>query len=229
MVNISPKHIAIILDGNRRFAKKLLLQPWKGHEYGRKKVEQLIDYAKEYGINQLTLYCLSCENIKNRPKNELEYLYKIFKESLKNINREKLQTNKTKIRFIGKISLLPQDLQQLCKQLEQETQNNNNLIVNFAMAYGGRQEIIQAIKKILKNKISHNDIDEQVIEQNLYMNDEPDIIIRTGGEKRTSNFLPWQSSFSEWIFLDKLWPEFEKQDLLQCIEEFKQRKRNFGA
>ncbi len=229
MLSPEPKHIAIILDGNRRFAKRLILQPWKGHEYGKEKVEQLLDYAKDLGINQLTFYALSIENIKTRPKNELEFLYKLMKEFFKDINIKKIHKNKTKIRFIGNLSLLPKDLQQQCLELENQTKNNNNLIVNFCIAYGGRQELIEAVKKILKNKISPEELTENTIQQNLYLQDQPELIIRTGGEKRTSNFLPWQSTYSEWFFLDKMWPEFKKQDLINCIEEFKNRKRRFGG
>ena len=224
----NPKHIAIILDGNRRFAKKLMLEPWKGHEYGKEKVEQILDYAKDLGVNEITFYALSVENIKNRPKNELEYLYKIFREMFRDIDKEKINKNKIKMRFIGNLSLLPQDLKEQCEKIEQETKDNDNFIVNYAVAYGGRQEIIEAVKKILKNKIKEEDVNEETIENALYMKDQPDLVIRTGGEKRTSNFLPWQSAYSELIFLDKFWPEFEKQDLINCIEEFKSRKRNFG-
>ena len=205
-----------------------MLEPQKGHEYGREKVEKMLDYAKDLGIKELTFYALSVENIKSRPKKELEYLYKVFKEAFKNMDREKIHKNKIKIRFIGNLNLLPADLKLQCEKLEQDTKDNNNFIVNFAIAYGGRQEITEAIKKILKNKLNPEDINEDIIEQNLYMRDQPDLIIRTGGEKRTSNFLPWQSAYSELIFIDKFWPEFEKQDLINCLEEFKNRKRNFG-
>ncbi len=228
-MKIEPKHIAIILDGNRRFAKRLMLEPWKGHEYGKDKVEELLDYAKELGINELTFYALSCENIKSRPKNELEYLYNLMKKTFKELDGEKIHKNKIKIKFIGNLELLPQDLKEQCIKLEKDTENYNNFIVNFAIAYSGRQEIVNAVRKIIEKKIKAEDINDTVIEENLLLKDEPDMIIRTGGEKRTSNFLPWQSSYSEWFFLDKMWPEFEKQDLADCIEEFKSRKRNFGA
>jgi len=228
MVNSSPEHIALILDGNRRFAKRLMLKPWKGHEYGAKKVEQLLDWAKELGIKEFTLYCLSCENIKTRPKNELGYLFKVFRNEFRNLEKDKIDKNKIKIRFIGNLDLLPKDLKEQCLKLEKDTARNNNHIINFALAYGGKQEIIEAIRKIVKNKVKAEDVDEKVIKENLYMSEEPDLIIRTGGEKRTSNFLPWQSSYSEWLFLDKMWPEFEKQDLIDAIEGFKLRKRNFG-
>ena len=226
--NKTPLHIAIILDGNRRFAERLLLEPWKGHEYGRKKVETLLEYAKDLGIKELTFYALSVENLKSRPKKELEFLFGIFRRSFEGLDK-KLKKNKIKIRFIGNLNLLPKDLKQQCLQLENKTFKNNKFFVNFAIAYGGRQELIHAIKKIIEKKIPTKKINEKIIAKNLYMSDEPDMIIRTGGEKRTSNFLPWQSIYSEWFFLDKMWPEFEKQDLVNCVEEFKNRKRRFGA
>ena len=222
------KHIAIVLDGNRRFAKRLMLQPWKGHEYGAEKVEKLLDYARELGIKELTLYCLSVENLRNRPKRELGYLLDIFRKEFKNIDREKIEKNKIRIRFIGNLELLPLDLRELCMKLEKETEENDNFIVNFAIAYGGRQEIISAVRKIVQNKVKADKINEENFGNYLYMNDSPELIIRTGGEKRTSNFLLWQGAYSEWFFLDKFWPEFEKEDLVNCIEEFKKRKRNFG-
>ena len=222
------KHIAIVLDGNRRFAKRLMLQPWKGHEYGAEKVEKLLDYAHELGIKELTLYCLSVENLRNRPKRELGYLLDIFRKEFKNIDREKIEKNKIRIRFIGNLELLPLDLRELCMKLEKETEENDNFIVNFAIAYGGRQEIISAVRKIVQNKVKADEINEENFGNYLYMNDSPELIIRTGGEKRTSNFLLWQGAYSEWFFLDKFWPEFEKEDLVNCIEEFKKRKRNFG-
>jgi tritrans,polycis-undecaprenyl-diphosphate synthase [geranylgeranyl-diphosphate specific] len=225
----NPKHVAIIIDGNRRFAKRLLLQPWKGHEFGARKVEDLIDHAKDFGVKELTFYALSCENINSRPKNELSYIYDLFRKEFKNMNREKIEKNKVRMKFIGNLDLLPTDLKELCLNLEKETENNNNFLVNFAIAYGGRQEIIQAVKKILKNKIKPEDINEKIFQENLLLKDNPDLIIRTGGEKRTSNFLQWQSAYSELIFTDKMWPEFEINDFKICLEEFKSRKRRFGG
>lgn len=228
-MNTELKHVAFVLDGNRRFAKRLMLEPWKGHEYGRKKVEELLDYANELGIKEMTFYVLSVENIKNRPKRELNYLYKIFSETFKEMDSEKIEKNKINIKFIGNLSLLPEDLRNLCLRLEEKTKDNKNFIVNFAIAYGGRQEIIEAVKKILKNKIKIEEINENLFGNSLFLKSEPDLIIRTGGEKRTSNFLPWQSIYSEWMFLDKTWPEFDKNDLIDCIEVYKKRKRNFGG
>jgi len=231
MENTNPKHLAMILDGNRRFAKKLMLEPWKGHEFGVKTLENLLEWAKELGITQLTFYCLSTENLK-RDKKELEYLFEIFKKQFDKLNnqdnQEKIEKNKLKIRFIGNLELLSKDLKEKCIKLQEKTSKNNTLTVNFAIAYGGRQELVHAIKNIIKNKIPEDKITEETIKQNLYMEDEPDLIIRTGGVIRTSNFLPFQSAYSEWFFLDKLWPEFTKQDLINIIEDFKKRKRNFG-
>lgn len=228
MENNNPSHVAIILDGNRRFAKKLMLEPWKGHELGAKKVEKLLNYIKKLGIKEVTLYCLSVENINSRPKHELSYLFKLFREEFRNMDREKIKINKIKIKFIGNLSLLPKELQKECERLEKETEKNSEITLNFAIAYGGRQEIIEAVKKILKNKTNAENLNEETFQNSLYLQSQPDMIIRTGGEKRTSNFLPWQSAYAELFFLDKMWPEFEEQDLVNCISEYKNRKRNFG-
>lgn len=224
----NPNHIGIILDGNRRFAKRLMLEPWKGHEYGKEKVEKLLDWARELEIKEFTLYCLSVENMKNRPKNELEYLFKVFRDAFRNLEREKIDRYKIRMKFIGNLNLLPEDLAEQCRVLEKETEKNSNYIVNFALAYGGRQEIIEAVKKILRNKVKEDDVTEETFKKALWLENEPDLIIRTGGEKRTSNFLPWQSAYSELIFLDKFWPEFTKEDLVSCMQEFNSRKRRFG-
>mgnify|MGYP001576926689 CR=1 FL=1 len=192
-------HIAIIIDGNRRFAKRLMLEPWKGHGFGRRKVEVLLEHARDLGVKELTFYALSIDNIRNRPKEELVFLFKIFEETFRELDEKKLMNEKVKIRFIGNLDLLPAHLKESCVRLEKITQENNNFIINFAIAYGGRQELIRAIKKIIDEKIDKNKIDEKVIASHLYLNDEPDMVIRTGGERRTSNFLPWQTIYSEWF------------------------------
>ncbi|MBT4135553.1 di-trans,poly-cis-decaprenylcistransferase [archaeon] len=226
--SISPKHIAIILDGNRRFAKRLMLQPWKGHEHGKEKVEKLLDYAKNYNVNELTFYALSSENIKSRPKNELNYLFDLFRKTFSGMDKEKLIREGIKINFIGDLTLLPRDLQETCNNLTNQTKTHNQFIVNFAIAYGGRQELVHTIRNIISKQPSQSEINEELIQNNLWLKTNPCLIIRTGGEKRTSNFLPWQSTYSEWIFLNKMWPEFNQEDFINCIEEFKRRKRNYG-
>jgi tritrans,polycis-undecaprenyl-diphosphate synthase [geranylgeranyl-diphosphate specific] len=218
-------HIGIVLDGNRRFAKKLMKQPWKGHEEGAKRVEELLDWCKELRIKELTLYCFSLENF-NRAKEEVDFLMKLFKKEFERLEKDKrIEENKVRIRFIGQKELLNKELQDLTKRIEEKTKNNKDYTINFAIAYGGRQEIIDAVKKLIECK---KEVNETNFKQCLSLKNEPDLIIRTGGEIRTSNFLPWQSVYSEWIFVDKMWPEFTKQDLVNAIEEFNRRQRRFG-
>jgi tritrans,polycis-undecaprenyl-diphosphate synthase [geranylgeranyl-diphosphate specific] len=231
--NKVPKHIAIILDGNRRFSKRLMMKPWKGHEWGFKKVEKLLEWLSELKyIKELTLYAFSIQNF-NRPKQEFDYLMRIFREMCDKYSDDKrIKEAGIRINFIGRTYLLPKDLQEKMKKLMEKTKNNKNYIVNIALAYGGREEVIDAIKKVAeqlrKGKLNIDQINEETFTKNLYLQSEPDIIIRTGGEKRTSNFLIWQSWYSEWFFLEKTWPEFEKQDLLNIIEEYQKRERRFG-
>ncbi len=225
-------HIAIILDGNRRFAKRLMKEPWKGHEFGAEKVEKLVDWCKELGIKELTLYAFSMQNF-NRPENEFNYLMKIFRESFEKLKDDpRIMENKVKVRAIGRIHLFPKDVQEAIKSIEEKTKNNSDYIINFALAYGGQEELIDAVKKIGRKieskEIKPEDISKEIIEKNLYMKDQPDFIIRTGGDHRTSNFLIWQSWYSEWFFLEKTWPEFEKEDLIECINKFNSRERRFG-
>lgn len=232
MASKVPRHVAFILDGNRRYAKKLGLQPWKGHVYGMKKLEEVFKWCQELGINELTLYSFSTENF-NRTKQEISFLFKLFKKKFYEIkNNRDIFQNKIKVNVIGKIEMFPTDIKNAMLEAVQKTKNNKKLTVNFALAYGGRQEITDAVKKIAKEvkigKLKVEDINENLITKNLYLQNEPDLVIRPGGEIRTSNFLTWQSVYSELIFLDKLWPEFTKNDLLWCINEFKRRERRFG-
>lgn len=217
-------HIAIILDGNRRFAKARDMPSHKGHEFGAEVVEKLFDWVKELNIKEVTLYVLSTENLK-RDKIELDFLFKLFKKWFSKFKKDsRIKEDKIKIEFIGDLSLIPEDISKLAKEIENETKENNNYKINFCFAYGGRLELIQAFNK-LKNK---DKITEEDITNALWLKSSPELIIRTGDSTRTSNFLPWQSVYSEWIFLKKMWPEFTKEDLVSCIDEFYSRKRNFG-
>ncbi|HLD39661.1 MAG TPA: polyprenyl diphosphate synthase [Candidatus Nanoarchaeia archaeon] len=221
------QHLGIILDGNRRYAAKKLKEPWKGHETGAEKVEQLFDWCRQLEITELTLYIFSLQNFK-RDKKEVEYLMDLFCKFFTDPRiKDKIQTNQIKINFIGRIHLLSEKVQKIIHTLMEETKEYDQFTVNFAMAYGGREEIVDGINKILKeNKLKK--VDEKILSQYLYLQHEPDAIIRTGGERRTSNFLIWQSWYSEWFFLSKLWPEFQKEDLVKVVEEFSQRERRFG-
>lgn len=221
------RHIAIILDGNRRYAKKLLKEPWKGHDFGADKVEKLLNWCKELKVSELTLYLFSMQNF-NRDKKEIDYFMDLFCRFFeKKETKDKIHHNKVKITFIGRTYLLPHKVQEIINKVQEESKDYTGSQVNFAMAYGGREEIVDGVNKILKEgKV--REVDEKKISEYLQLQSQPDLIIRTGGERRTSNFLIWQSWYSEWFFVDKYWPEFEKEDLIKVLEEFNQRERRFG-
>ncbi len=226
-----PKNIGIILDGNRRFAKRLMLKPWKGHEWGHKKVEKLLNWCKELGIKEITLYVFSIENF-NRPKKEFNYLMNLFKEAFTKLKSEKEKIKDYRINFIGRLKMFPKGVQRVMYELMEDTKNHKRLIVNFAMAYGGRAEIIDTTRRIASlvksGKLNVNKINENIFEKNLYLKGQPDLIIRTS-EQRLSGFLLWQSAYSEIMFLpNKLWPEFTKRDLLKCITNYNNSERRFG-
>lgn len=230
--NQIPKHVGIIIDGNRRFAKRLMMKPWKGHEWGAKKVGKLFEWCKELDIKELTVYAFSMQNF-NRPKEEFDYLMKVFLEFFTNDEYiSKVHENKIRITFIGRIHLFPKEVYETMLRLVEDTKHYSDYQINFAMAYGGREEVIDAVKKlseqIKEDKVDVNQINEEVFSKNLYMDHEPDLIIRTGGDHRTSNFLIWQSWYSEWFFIEKTWPEFEKEDFTKVIEDFSTRERRFG-
>lgn len=227
-----PNHVGLIIDGNRRYAKKHMLETWQGHKLGAEKIEEILEFCKEFGIKELTVYTFSIENF-SRSKKEVDYFMKLFKEMFtKYYNDPRFTEDEVKVKFIGNTNLLPEDIQESIKKLEEKTKNNSKYVVNFAIAYGGRDEIINAVRNISEDvqnkKIKPSEIDKELFESYLYLKNEPDLIIRTGGYKRSSNFLCYQSAYSEWSYLEKTWPEFNKEDLLQCIQEFSKRKRNFG-
>ncbi len=220
------KHIGVIIDGNRTYAKKRMLPSFKGHEAGAEKLEKFLDWARELKINEVTAYILSTENL-NRTQEELNHLFRIFKEFFNKLEKDKkIDENKVKIRFIGDLSLIPKDIKELAEKVMKRTEKYNNYIINFCFAYGGRQEIVNAVNKLIKE--GKKQITEQDLTNALWLSDEPEFIIRTGSKTRSSNFLPWQSVYSEWFFLDKMWPEIEKSDLISCIEKFQKTQRNFG-
>lgn len=228
--NKVPRHVGIILDGNRRFSKRLMLKPHKGHEWGAKKLEKLFEWCKEYGIKELTLYCFSIENF-DRPKEEFDYLMNLFREEFTKLKNEEEKLKNVRVNFIGRIEMFSKGVKESMEALMDKTKNNTPYIVNFAMAYGGRAEIIDATKKLSKDvkegKLDVGDI-ENKFEDYLYIKSEPDLIIRTS-ESRLSGFLLYQGAYSEIIFLpDILWPEFEKKNFVECIEEYSRRQRRFG-
>jgi len=230
--NNAPLHIAIILDGNRRYAKKLGLSPWEGHKFGAEKIKDILKWCRELGVEELTLYTFSVDNFK-RPEAEKKAIFELFMKNISGMkNSKELKKNDVRVRFIGRLEMFPESIQREMHEVMEQTKNNSRFKINFAMAYSGRAEITDAFKKIIqkiKNKeINEKDIAESLISENLYLSSAPDILIRPGGEKRISDFLLWQNSYTELFFIDKLWPEFEKEDLIKIIEEFKSRERRFG-
>ncbi len=232
-----PEHVGIIPDGNRRLARKLLQKPWKGHEWGYNKIKNIIQWSKDLGVKLMTIYTLSIENLESRPKMELDYLFNLARKELGDIIKNKeniIHKNKVNLKFIGRVDLLPKDIQEMIKEVSKLTKNYSNQHVNLAIAYGGRQEIIDASRKIAidvkRGLVGTGKINESLFREYLWTNGfkDPDLIIRTGGEKRLSNFLPFQSVYSEIVFVDKFWPEFEKDDFVEAIKEFGERQRRFG-
>jgi len=231
-----PEHIAIILDGNRRWASEKALNPWLGHEKGAERVEQLLDWCMKLNVKSVTLYAFSTENFR-RQSDEVEEIMRIAEEQFRKIlTDERIYKNKTRVKVIGRTNLLPDSLQRLITEVERSTQEYSDHFLNFAFAYGGRAEIVDAARKIAQEvhdgKLDPEKVDEKTFEQQLYTshmpNQDPDLIIRTSGEERLSGFLLWQSAYSELCFLDVYWPDFRVIDLLRAVRTFQKRMRRFG-
>ena len=226
---ISPSHIAIIMDGNGRWGLKKYNDRNKGHYYGLLNINKVIEHCIKIKIKYLTLYTFSTENW-NRPKKEIDYLFFLFKYFYKK-SFNKLNKNNIKIKFIGDLKNIPKDLKIIIKKIEDKTKNNDAITVIFAFNYGAKSELVNAFKNIIKNKTKVNEINEELINNYLYTNNipDPDILIRTGGEKRLSNFLLWQLSYAELFFINKNWPDFNFFDLKKVIKAFGVTKRKFGG
>jgi len=226
-LNILPAHIAIIMDGNGRWAKKRGLPRIMGHKEGIKAVKRVVKAARKYGIKYLTLYSFSTENWK-RPEEEVNFLFHLMEERLK-VEGKNLHKNNVKVLFIGRRDNLPSVLQKIMNDIEQLTKNNTGLNLIFAINYGSRQEIVDGVGKIIAEgtkKITEEDITNHLWTGNI---PDPDLIIRTSGEKRLSNFLLWQAAYSELYFTLVLWPDFKEADLLKALFDFQRRKRRFGG
>ena len=221
-------HIAIIMDGNRRWANLKKLPSALGHKAGVESLKTTIKACDEFGVKYLSVYAFSTENW-NRKKEEVNFLMDLLAQTMKSQLNE-MHENKVKIRFIGDIFKLPENLQKIIEDAETKTQNNNGVNLQIAFNYGSRDEIVNAVKKIVEEKIPVEKISEELISENLYTSKipDPDLLIRTGNEKRISNFLLWQIAYSEIIVVKEFWPEFDKKSLINCILEFQKRKRRFG-
>lgn len=216
-------HVGIILDGNRRYGEKIGEGKLRGHLHGAKQVEKLIDWCVELGLDELTLFTFSTENF-NRSLIERETLFGLFRKHFSEL-KEDPRLNDVKVNFSGRINMFPEDMQNIMEELMEKTFSNNKLTVNFAMAYGGRFEIIDAVNSAIRAGFP---VTEESFKEHLQVSNDVDLIIRTSGEKRLSGFLPYQGVYAELFFLDKYWPEFEKEDLVSIIEDFKRRSRRFG-
>ncbi len=232
-LNNLPKHIAIIMDGNRRWAKQRGLSTREGHKAGANALENISKACNEIGIKYLTVYAFSTENWK-RSKQEVSALMAILRAEVDAFLRDKDKQN-IKIQLCGNIEDLSKSLQKSINKAIETTKNNTGLTLNIAFNYGGRPEIINAVKsiaqKVKNNEIKVEDINEELISNSLYTagQPDPDLLIRTSHELRTSNFLPWQLVYTEFYFPEKHWPEFGKEDLLEAIREYQKRNRRFGG
>jgi undecaprenyl diphosphate synthase len=230
--NNLPKHLAIIMDGNGRWAKQKGLLRTLGHENGTKSVRTTVETCAKLGIENLTLYAFSTENW-NRPKLEVELLMNLLINSLKN-ELKTLQDNNIRLNSIGNLDLLPKSAQKKLQEVIEKTKDNKNMVLTLALSYGSREELINVVKnisnKVKNNIISIDSIDESIINQHLYTHDLPevDLLIRTSGEHRISNFLLWQIAYAELYFTDVLWPDFKEDDLYEAIISYQKRERRFG-
>jgi tritrans,polycis-undecaprenyl-diphosphate synthase [geranylgeranyl-diphosphate specific] len=232
-----PSHVGLILDGNRRWADQFGLDHASGHREGAKKVKQLLEWCRKIGIESLTIYAFSTENF-SRSKEEVVVITDILKENIEEaLNDNMIHEEKVRVKVMGRLELLPPDVVQLVHSIEEASKNYDKFFLNIAFAYGGRAEIVDAVKRIASDvkdgKIGVEDIDEGEVEKGLYTAHLPksdaDLIIRTSGEERLSNFLLWQSAYSELVFTDIFWPDFHRYDLWRAIRTFQKRKRRFGA
>ena len=231
-----PQHIGIILDGNRRWAQNSKKPRWFGHYKGAETANNLMTWCRDLDIKIITLYVLSAENY-NRKKEELNELFNLIYEKLDIlIKDERIHNNKIRVKALGNKKVLPEKIIEILDNIEKQTENYSDNYLNIAIAYGGRNEILNAIKKITEDikreKINTEQINEGLIEKYLYTShlpkQEPELIIRTSGEERLSGFLLWQSAYSELVFLDVYWPDFRKIDLMRAIRTYQKRSRRLG-
>lgn len=228
-----PKHIAIIMDGNRRWAKAKGKPASFGHKEGAKTLEKIVRYANKIGLGYITVYAFSTENWK-RAEEEVKALMMLLQNYLDDYAK-RADTENIRVKILGDISALSEGMQKSIRNCMERTKNNTGVTFNIALNYGGRDEIIRAMQQIAKEvkegKIAPEEISEKLVSDHLYTKEQPDpdLVIRTSGELRLSNFLPWQVVYSEFLFIEKNWPDFEEKDLDEAIIEYQKRTRKFGA
>ncbi len=230
-----PEHVACIMDGNRRHALQKLIPVALGHKMGKEKLEDVMDWILEYNIKYLTVYALSTENLTSRSEKELQELFNLYVIGLEELVEDKrIHSNRVKISVIGRRDLLPKRVNDSIEKAEKVTENYDNYVFTICLAYGSREEIVLAIREIAKlyasGDLSLDQINEKEVSNRLYTKGmpDPDLIIRTSGEERISNFLLWQSAYSEFIFVDTYWPSFSKREFLRALQTYQTRTRRFG-
>ena len=230
-----PNHVAIIMDGNRRFAREIGLgNALDGHTRGRDKLEEVLEWCLEVGVHILTVYAFSTENIK-RPSEEIQHLMHLFAENFRKVGDDpRVHQNRIRIKVFGNREILPDDVKASIQYAEDRTKAYDAYRFNLAVAYGGREEILQAIRDVVRDakagKVEPDDINEKFFSRRLYTADlpDPDLVLRTSGEERISNFLLWQLAYSELYFVDVYWPGFRKIDFLRALRSYQQRLRRYG-
>ena len=225
-----PHHIALIMDGNRRYATKLGIDKKQGHEYGAQKLREIVQWCWDAGIKILTIYAFSNENF-SRPADEVNKLMSLFRENfLELVETPEIHQHKVRVKAIGRIESLPSDVQQAIRKAETATKDYDGRLFQVAIGYAGRAELVDAVKGIVRDKVSEEAINETLVAKYLYTNgaQDPDLIIRTSGEERLSGFLLWQSAYSELYFADIFFPAFRKIDLWRAIRTYQRRDRRFG-
>lgn len=224
-----PKHIAIIMDGNRRWARNRNLPDIKGHQAGTDALEKIVEAAEKLGVKTITVYALSTENIKERATREVKGLFSLMRQGY-HTKLKKMMKNGVRVNVLGELEGLPKTLQRIIEELKKTYIKNESIKLNIALNYGGKKELVEAIKDIVKEGISIDKINDELVSKHLYTNgqEDPDLVIRTGGRIRLSNFLLWQTAYSELYFTEKLWPDFGPDDLKEAIVWYQNQKRNFG-
>lgn len=224
-----PSHIAIIMDGNRRWARARGLADIKGHEAGTESLEKIVEAASVLGVKTVTVYALSTENIRERAKREVFGLFNLLRKGY-HTKLKKMMQKGVRITVLGEVHGLPDTLKKIIEQIRKTYIKNESIKLNIALNYGGKKELIKVIKDIVKEGIEIRKINEQIVKRHLYTTNQPDpeLLIRTGGRSRLSNFLLWQTAYSEFYFTKTLWPDFGRSELKKAILWYQQQKRNFG-
>jgi len=234
-----PRHVAVIPDGNRRWAKYLGMDPREGHTYGYERLKDVLDWLWDLNVKAVTIYSTSYENCVKRSREELEHLFRLLRKGIEElVTRGEIDKRRIRVKFFGRLDIVPAELRKLMKELEDYSAKYSERYLNVAVCYGGRQEIVDAVKRLVRDAVTgkiKGDIDEDVFREYLYTShlddglEQPDLVIRTSGEMRISNFLLWQIAYSELYFCEAYWPEFRKIDLWRAIRSFQRRERRFGA